>query len=564
MIRAYGCDRETRVAHFLMLLVCLGAVTLSAGCRSSSWETPDLAIPHAEEPFTAAHPAEFWYATACRLEQLQDPGCVRAYYESAKASWPEASDAAYPASARLNRLYHSSVAKLVVLAHRLGQLEPHRLTLDRGGPDEAVIELKYHGFLWQAEDFNDFILVGSYSSDRLRNVYRTSGLGVPMIVKRKRSFPEPMRRSQQLFPATAALRPDPTGTGEFALEFFDPVRIKALRIDAQQVSLCRDLSAPFAYRLQESDRGPLESFLTPNRGSTTAGLYALEPHQPGKIPVIFVHGLLSDPTTWATVANELRGSIQIRDRYQLWAFEYPTGDPFIVSAARLRRELAEAIQALDPEGKDPALRQAVMVGHSMGGLLTKLQVTDSGTRLWDAAANRPFDQIVGDPQGLTRLAEAFFFERQPAIQRVIFVGTPHRGAATAQRLVGRVSSSLVREPPERVARHAMLIASNPGVFSAELERRIPTSIDLLEPRSPLLQAVAGLAIPADVVVHSIIGDRGNLIGPPSDGVVPVHSARHPGASSERMIRESHTQLHGSPLGIQEIFRILDEHWEQHR
>src|SRR6185437_8867600 len=108
-----------------------------------------------------------------------------------------------------------------------------------------------------------------------------------------------------------------------------------------------------------------------------AQLVMLAPYQPGKIPVVFVHGLLSDPTTWITLGNSLNSQPWFRERYQVWAFRYPSGVPFLISAATLRRELNAAIAASPGAAEDPAVSQMVLIGHSMGGLISKLQVTDS-------------------------------------------------------------------------------------------------------------------------------------------------------------------------------------------
>ncbi|MCX5905504.1 MAG: hypothetical protein NTV89_19005, partial [Proteobacteria bacterium] len=52
----------------------------------------------------------------------------------------------------------------------------------------------------------------------------------------------------------------------------------------------------------------------------------------------------------------------------------------------------------DPEGKDPALQKMVVIGHSQGGLLTKLLVVDSGNRFWNNASSVPFEQLKLSPE----------------------------------------------------------------------------------------------------------------------------------------------------------------------
>jgi hypothetical protein len=202
----------------------------------------------------------------------------------------------------------------------------------------------------------------------------------------------------------------------------------------------------------------------------------------------------------------------------------------------------------------------ILVGHSMGGLLSKMQVTCSGDAIWRSAATRPFETVVTDPETRARLAEAFFFVPSPDIKRVIYIATPHRGSVQAHRCIGRISSALVEERPESRARHAQLSRDNPGLFRPELSRRVPTSIDLLEPGSLVLQSTQCLPYGSGVHVHSIIGnDRWTIGEGQSDGVVPVSSARIAGVQSELMVDAKHTQVQRHPHTVREVICILTNH-----
>jgi hypothetical protein len=170
------------------------------------------------------------------------------------------------------------------------------------------------------------------------------------------------------------------------------------------------------------------------------------------------------------------------------------------------------------------------------------------------------EEVIVSPEGRERLVRSAFFEPSPRVSRVIYIGTPHRGSAYARRFVGRLGSALVREPEQSRLMHQELIACNPGVFSPELSKRIPTSIDLLEPKSPLLNAIADLPISNHVRIHSIIGNKCGTLGlEPSDGVVPVSSARDFRARSERFVNCRHEYLTGDPDAIDEVRCILAKH-----
>jgi len=196
----------------------------------------------------------------------------------------------------------------------------------------------------------------------------------------------------------------------------------------------------------------------------------------------------------------------------------------------------------------------------MGGLVSTAQITSSGDYLWNSISKRRFDDTRIPSGYRQRLSESFFFEPSPAVSRVVYIGTPHRGSAFAQRLVGRVGSLLVKEPSELTEAHRQLIDNNPDVFTSEFSRRIPTSIDLLEPNSQLLFALRTLPKDCRVQYHSIIGD--SCWTPSSgdtDGVVPVSSAQLSGATSEKLVDEKHSKLPQHPEVIAELLAILQQH-----
>ncbi|GAB5401978.1 MAG: hypothetical protein Aurels2KO_02090 [Aureliella sp.] len=343
-----------------------------------------------------------------------------------------------------------------------------------------------------------------------------------------------------------------------SLVLHDP---KRRTYDEQSRILAHDLSAAYAFRLRDERSGLLQQFVTdPVTASGTPRLSFVEPYQEGKIPVVLVHGLLSNPFTWMQTLTDLESHPWYVENFQTLVYRYPSGQSFLASATALREQLHCAFESVDPSSTDAALNEGILVGHSLGGLLSKLLVTNSGDSLWNAVANKPIDAILMPQKSKNEIRRAFFFTPSKRISRVIFIGTPHKGSVIANRLVGRIGSALVELPEPRKQAHRQLIDCNPGTFSVEIQRRIPTSIDLLEPESCLLQAISQLAVNPRVDLHSIIGDSTwrPLVGR-SDGVVPVDSARGVAAQSERFVDEPHTTLHQHPDSRDELLRILRLH-----
>ncbi len=553
------------------LLVLVFALVVTAGCLSrkrAKWHPPIVAMPSALNTYASFElaDAEIAYAHAVDLEKCGDEFCVDYYFQAATNAWlmieQQIMDQGAPFG-RPAKIYQSSLTKLITTGQKYRRLVPRQNLLIRSAQGEIAVPTSHHGFVWQPQDFDQVVPVGEYSTKEIRNRYCCSGIGVSVIVVHCRRPNELFRRTEQTFAATVVLRPtfdSNSAKRGFELAFLDPLRVATTTVAGQRVSITRDISAPIVYRLSQAEREYLRLFLQPGSTTENLGLFMIEPYQPRKIPVVFVHGLMSDPFTWANIANEIRARPDLLERYQIWGFEYATGEPFLTSASVLRRQLQQAKAFLDSGGSDEAWSRVVLVGHSMGGLISKLQISHSGAQLWNAVSSRPLDQIVTTAETRRSLSESFFFEPLPYITRVVFVGTPHRGSPWAERPVGRLGARLVREPSSLQNEHRQLIGDNPNTFSREFVQRVPTSVDLLEPDSRLLQAINQLPTDPHVRLHSIVGSGYWMIGAGnSDKVVPVSSARIHNATTERFVNSKHTDLHKDDDGVEELLCILRRH-----
>ena len=527
------------------------------------------------DPLIASGLAEEYVRLAVAAEK-HDPGsCPDLYYQAAAFSWVALRDGTASAKhwQRARDVYHASVARMLVTARGCGR------SVAGGGlmvfPAGRPIHIRYaaHGFAWQLDDFQELYPVGEYRTEMISRRHGNAGWGVPVIVQRSCRTggysEEAFLSAKSTFAATVVLRPDLEAllantcatTTDAQLDFHNPLTTKTVCVHSSEMPLANDISAPFAFRTitDKETQDVFSWFVNPGR-SAEDGLFLIEPYQRGKIPVVFVHGLLSNPATWVDLANDLRAVPGFTDRYQIWAFRYATGGPFLEAAAILRRDLHSIVATTDPNDQDRALHQMVLLGHSMGGLVSKLQVVNSGEHLWQAAANRPFEQIVFEEQTRRTMAEMFFFPANSRVRRVIFIATPHQGSCWANRPVGRLAAHMVRPDPARVQQHRQLIDANPGVFSKEIQDGIPTSIDMLEPDSAILQAIRRLPIESKTATHSIVGTSCSLpFQGPGDGVVSVSSATHPCVVSQRSVPATHTKVHRHSLTTAEVARILREH-----
>jgi pimeloyl-ACP methyl ester carboxylesterase len=282
----------------------------------------------------------------------------------------------------------------------------------------------------------------------------------------------------------------------------------------------------------------------------------LQPHRPGRIPVVLVHGTASSPARWAEMYNELANDKALRDRYEFWLFQYGTGQPVLYSASLLRRELQSAIEELDPRRTDPALRRIVVIGHSQGGLLAKLMAVPSGNRFWDNVTDVPFDKFEAPADAKTLFREGMFFEPLSDVARVIFIATPHQGSFRAVGWMPSIMRRLITMPV-RLVRSTQAFLELPLSFRPGAGQ--VTSVDNMNPDTDFIRTLADLQIAAHIRAHSIIAVRGT--GPPEgldDGVVAYRSAHLAGVESELVVRSGHS-AQSLPETIEEVRRILYAH-----
>jgi pimeloyl-ACP methyl ester carboxylesterase len=248
--------------------------------------------------------------------------------------------------------------------------------------------------------------------------------------------------------------------------------------------------------------------------------------------------------------NRLRGYEETRRNYQFWFYSYPSGYPYPYSAAIQRREL-DAI-----EKRFPLRKPMVVIGHSVGGCISRLLITDTGDKLWMKLFKKPPEQVPLSPESRKLFTEALIFPHRPEIGRVIFISAPLRGSELASNWLGRIGSSLVKSPITllKAGRDAIKITT---FRSGELRlKRIPNSVDTLAPTNRFVLAINTIPITPGIPYHTIMGDRGKGDAPnSSDGVVPYWSSHMDGAKSELIVSSGHA-AHQNPKAIEEVRRIL--------
>ncbi|RMF44663.1 MAG: hypothetical protein D6753_02000 [Planctomycetota bacterium] len=479
-------------------------------------------------------------------------------------------------------LYNSGLEATLRLVSSKGELSPGKSYRVSTGKGEYEVQTVVRG-QWSAEDIDHFEFVSDFAVEGLPSSGMTYGLGVPLIAVRKKGSPSDPREAYYpeglSFPITALLRVVRPGTmadrviknrHQCVLEFHDPLAACDVNIAGRLVPLQTDLSTALAYFLdspqfREQSQATL-GLINAEKSQRHRGIYMLEPFDPTRIPVLMVHGLWSSPVTWMPMFNDLRSFSRIRNNYQFWFYQYPTGQPFWLSATQLREDLAGLRQRLDPDDRYEAMRYMVLVGHSMGGLVCRMQTLESGDEFWKILSDRPFDAVQGEPDLKQKLKTAAFFHPDRHIRRVITIGTPHRGSEYANDTTKWVARKLIKLPAKMVTTGQQLVSLNPGVFRNTELLINNTSIDSLSPDSPIFPAMLRASRAPWVKYHNIVGvtsPRTMLFenDEPSDGVVSYASAHMDDVETEVVVPSEHQSIHRHPKAILEVRRILLEHLE---
>ncbi len=332
-------------------------------------------------------------------------------------------------------------------------------------------------------------------------------------------------------------------------------------IHGEMVPLETESTASLAYAFAEAPiwQRELSGFLghiAPIDESSRLDTFTL--YRPGTIPVVFVHGTASSAGRWAQMMNELRNDPLVGPRIQIWLFTYDTGNPIRYSAMLLRESLRRVVDVLDPDGRNPALHQIVVIGHSQGGLLTKMTAIESGDRFWRLLSNEPFDPADFDAEARELIQKSVFVEPLPHVSRVIFLSTPHHGSYIAGNWLAHQVARFIALPAEVTKAAGELAAIDGSKLGGSAGTE--TSVLDMTPGHPFVETLHSIPIASKVRAHSIVAvtDPTEPRHEADDGVVEYSSAHIDDVESELVVTSAHS-CQDNPHTIREVRRILLEH-----
>ncbi|MGW8185790.1 MAG: esterase/lipase family protein [Desulfobacterales bacterium] len=442
---------------------------------------------------------------------------------------------------------------------------------------ELIVTIDPEEFRWGPFFLQDFVPASELDVRGLRNDYRWPGVGTALVCSLEhveggyeREFarvPSTLKVS-----VTAFLRLENVEeglrngriTGE--LDLYTAQEGASVNVDGRSAPLEHSPTAALAYTLEGSRvydielKGLLSGDLALFKESARFkdNIFLLEPYVPGRIPLVLVHGTASSPARWAQMLNEILNDQELRNRYQVWLFTYNTGNPILYSGGILAQALRNVVQEFDPEGKDPALKKMVVIGHSQGGMLTKLTAIDSGSLFWDNIFSVPIDQLEVSPETRELLQRSLFYTPVPSVRRVVFIATPHRGSFLVGGRVSGLLRKLISLPFVMVSPLQEVFKRSPeAVANRSLKGEIPRSTDNMDPDSSFIRIYSSIPVAPGVTVYSIIAVA-NPEDPQedwNDGVVAYSSAHLDGVASELIVHSGHSTQE-TPQTIEEVRRIL--------
>ena len=509
------------------------------------------------------------------------------YTKAAYASWPEDdTPVADFSSFRMMQIYNDACRGI------FSYLKEHKLLANNSF---SLLDLEDRRYFFEKpfyhlsvpdDTIEDFSLCSDYSVKALMQKNRQPGVGIPLVGYLAPQETHRILKSPRglTIPVTLLLKLNENDSNdmEVKLNYLDtsleetaPSELGFLSVE--NVPLALDFSTPLACFLNSlPDRNLISVMLESDKQDDHSGLFLIEPYQPGKIPVVFIHGLMSSPDTWVQMINALKNDPVIRKRYQFWFYSFSSGMPVMATAYNLRQVLLAAREELGitQEARE-SFDKMVLIGHSMGGLVSRTLLQDDPHYIVETVTHRSWDEITSEltPDELKLVEDFAVLPPLPFVNRVVFMAVPHRGSEMAKWSLARVGSKFVNLP-EHLREKLPLFAAvfqklNKNQEEIERLRRarmennegehLVTGLHDLDPDSLFSRAIGNSRMKEGLIYHSIIGDQDHADHPGgTDGVVPYSSSHLDNAASEVIVHSGHS-IHRSPAAMRELLRILRLH-----
>lgn len=399
---------------------------------------------------------------------------------------------------------------------------------------------------------------GDYVTEGVRGPVLMTGLSVPLIKRTQRGETD----VGTYYPPEGLF--EPVGlTADVETSNDDRLTINLTPVSRPKtITKSQSALAENAYlhllEAAELDKASWAGFVDPQRmTSHTDGIYLIERYDPTRIPILMIHGLQSNPLTWEPLTRAVLSTPDLHQRFQVWHAFYPTGLPPFYTGSRIRAALRAVLAHFDPEGDDLPSRHMAVIGHSMGGVISHMLVSNDDGALWRGTFTVQPSELRVNASRRAEMMNIFSARHEPQIGFVAFIATPHRGSDMADSPIGKIGSSLVDLP-----RQFTSIFQGDQVYLAQVTDDMrpylmqggPDSVRVLSPEHPLLRILAEIPVAEDVAHITVIGvtEGPECVPDPNckatDGVVTYDSAWFSPPEDEKIIQAGH-DVHRHPEAI---------------
>ena len=332
--------------------------------------------------------------------------------------------------------------------------------------------------------------------------------------------------------------------------------------------LLYDAASSYLWLMQQAKLADLElpGLFNAELSDNKLGVYSVTPLQKNKQPLLMIHGLNSSPLIWYELTMAVLQDEELKQRYQIWHAFYPSGPPPFYNSMRLRKKLDELHQMLKAAGGSQQLDQLVVVGHSMGGIISKTLIQNTDYVLWDLSFTERPEQLGYAQQEMEKVKDIFIFNARPYIDKVVFMDTPHGGSESSESILAKIASWFINLPKNFTRLMSNFIQKlGPDKITLPMREYLnggggPHSVQVLSPRHPLLQGLNTLQYQRPV--YSIVGSDRALscqdeksCSQISDGVVPFFSAHQNKAVQEIIVPSRHNSYQ-SPQALDFLLQVL--------
>ena len=358
---------------------------------------------------------------------------------------------------------------------------------------------------------------------------------------------------------------------ELIVRVIDPNLHNKAAIAKQNYPVAANFSAPYGLWLANNNLGASAYWTLIDRDESLImpHLFMLEPYQPKKKVVIMIHGLASSPEAWIAATNDIMGDAVLREHFQVWQVFYSTNMPILESRYQIYALLEQAFTDLEQQYPKQPVRNAVLLGHSMGGVITRLLLSneDFSSKIIEHLEADQFNKYR-HTKDLAPAQQRFKMKAlTPEVNRAIFVSAPLQGTDFADRWFTLLARKIIKLPAGFLTASSNVLRGDIGE-AADTVKKISKAFlqngpSDLSKKSAFMQITKQAKIVPNIKYHVIIGnstafDDTKLM---TDGIVPYASSHLPQAQSEKIINGGHS-IQYSPEAVLELRRILREHLNQ--